>query len=279
MKYIKEFKIFENHEMSNWDEVKDAINVLEDELDFNFFESNNLLRTWSDLISFKFKSNKTLHQLNEDDKRLISWFIDKILDIKYIILEKNVIDVLSYLERNEEGNFDLYQLGKYKIVASSFNFKEKEYTYIFNFKIKHISFSEYAIRNNDSDILNKIGPDIITKELFHSYCRELYSFDFSIFSVFRNVENKLLKPVKKRDIRLPHNLSEQFIIDITPIFLEKVFNASGLIFRLKISKYDESGVTRSDRLRGHSIAQETDEKLKELGLVDMTWKDIFIIEN
>ena len=42
MKYIKEFKIFENHEMSNWDEVKDAINVLEDELDFNFFESNNI---------------------------------------------------------------------------------------------------------------------------------------------------------------------------------------------------------------------------------------------
>lgn len=278
MRYLKEFKIFENNEIFNWSEVKDAINVLEDELDFNFFESNNLLRTWSDLISFKFKSNKTLHQLNEDDKRLIIWFIDKILDIKYIILEKNVIDVLSYLERNEEGNFDLYQLGKYKIVASSFNFKEREYTYIFNFNIKHISFSEYAIKNNDIDILKSIGPDRATKELFHSYCKDSYHFNFSVFSIFSDVKNKLLEPVKKSDIRLRHNLSEQFIIDITPIFLEEVYKNSGLIFRLGISKYDVSSVTREDRLSSKSISDETNEVLEKLG-IDLTWEDIFIVVN
>ena len=107
--------------------------------------------------------------------------------------------------------------------------------------------------------------------------------DFNILSVFSDKENKLITPVKKRDIQLPFNLSDQFIIDIAPVFLDKVFEACGLIFRLQISRYDERMVTNPftlwvDRLRGYSIAHETDEKLKELGL-DMTWKDIFIIEN
>ena len=126
---------------------------------------------------------------------------------------------------------------------------------------------------------NHIKIFIFIKDIFQYYCKRSYfDIDFNILSVFSNIPNKLITPVKKREIQLPYNLSDQFIIDITPIFLEKVFKASGLIFRLQISKYSEGQVTNPDRLRGYSIAEETDRKLKELG-INMNWKDIFIIEN
>lgn len=126
-------------------------------------------------------------------------------------------------------------------------------------------------------MIKECDVNILIKNLFQYYCSRYYSWDFDILSVFSDSKDKLLSPVKKRDISLPHNLSAQFVIDIIPVFLKKVYNSSGLIFRLKISSYDEHSVINKDRLRGHSIAQETDNVLKELKL-DMTWRDIFIIE-
>ena len=115
------------------------------------------------------------------------------------------------------------------------------YEYHFNFKANVFPGLEWVIRNpQDKDLLRGMNPDMVIKNLFQYYCkRSYYDIDFNILSVFSDKENKLMTPVKKREIQLPFNLSDQFIIDITPVFLEKVFEACGLIFRLQISKYYE----------------------------------------
>lgn len=294
MQYLKSYKLFESSDITTWVEIKDLINGVEDEFNFEFKElkvTDDSSYGGDKIISFIFTGKDWVAPLYKKDEDIYKWFIQQIVDINHFVYKHNQLVEVIKLRDNFRVSHDYYSRKKYKIVfpdltdvviyekgqfQSSWN---ASYEYHFNFKANVFPVLDWVIKNpEDKDLLKESDPNIFIKNLFQYYCkRSYYDIDFNILSVFSNTSNKLITPVKKRDIQLPYNLSDQFIIDITPIFLEKVFKTSGLIFRLQISKYEERQVTNPDRLRGHSIAEETDRKLKELG-IDMTWKDIFIIE-
>lgn len=296
MNYLRSYKLFESLEITEWSDIKDMINVVEDEFNFEFKELkviNDSSYGGDKIVSFIFTGREWIGSLYKKDQDIYKWFIQQI------------VNTGNFLYTNGQW-MEVIKLKKdYRVIASSRNFSKIEfpeggvkltdtrgltdieilklgsskYEYHINFKATVTPGLEWVIMfPQDKDILKRLNPDMIIKHIFQYYCKRFHDIHFNILSVFSDKPDKLITPVKKRDIQLPYTLSAQFIIDITPIFLEKVFNASGLIFRLQISRYEESSVTNPDRLRGHSIAQETDEKLKELGL-DMTWRDIFIIEN
>lgn len=295
MQYLKSYRLFESSEVTEWPDVKDLINVVEDEFNFEFKElkvTDDSSYGGDKIISFIFTGKDWVAPTYKKDEDIYKWFIQQIVDINHFVYKYGQLVEVIKLRDDYRVSHDYYSRKKYKIVfpdltdvviyekgqfQSSWN---ASYEYHFNFKANVFPVLDWVIKNpNDKELLKEGDPNIIIKSLFQYYCkRSYYDIDFNILSVFSDIQNKLLNPVKKRDIRLPYNLSDQFIIDITPIFLEKVYNSSGLIFRLKISQYEERQVTNPDRLRGHSIAEETDRKLKELG-IDMTWKDIFIIED
>ena len=289
MQYLKSYRLFESSEVTEWSDVKDLINVVEDEFNFEFKElkvTDDSSYGGDKIISFIFIGKDWIAPTYKKDEDIYKWFIQQISHIKnFVFKNKDWVEIVK-LKDNFRVSSDYYTRKDYKIVFPDLTdiivySKGGKYEYNFNFKGNVFPVLDWVIKNpNDKELLKESDPNITIKNLFQYYCCKIsyYDIDFNILSVFSDIQNKLLNTVKKRDVRLPYNLSDQFIIDITPIFLEKVYNSSGLIFRLKISQYEERQVTNPDRLRGHSIAHETDEKLKELGL-DMTWRDIFIIEN
>ena len=298
LKHLKSYQLFESLEITEWSDIKDLINVVEDEFNFEFkqFKVKDDSSVGGDkIVSFIFTGREWIAPLYKKDEDIYRWFIQQIVDIgqfAYSVSLRTInnqwIEVVK-LRSDYRVTADYYSQKFAKIqfpeLTDIIIYKKYPqtlpiYEYHFNFKANVFPGLEWVIRNpQDKDLLRGMNPDMVIKNLFQYYCkRSYYDIDFNILSVFSDKENKLITPVEKREIQLPFNLSDQFIIDITPVFLEKVFEACGLIFRLQISRYDERSVTNPDRLRGHSIAHETDEKLKELGL-NMTWKDIFIIEN
>jgi hypothetical protein len=296
-KHLKSYQLFESLEITEWSDIKDLINVVEDEFNFEFkqFKVGDDSSVGGDkIISFIFTGREWVAPLYKKDEDIYRWFIQQIVSIGQFVHTNNQWIEVVKLRSDYRVPADYYSRKFAKIefpegpkltdprtLTDVIVYKQdSRYEYHFNFKANVFPVLDWVIRNpQDKDLLKGLNPDKAIKNLFQYYCkRSYYDIDFDILSVFSDKVDKLITPVEKRDINLPYNLSDQFIIDITPVFLEKVFNSSGLVFRLKISKYDQRSVTNPDRLRGHSIAQETDEKLKELGL-NMTWKDIFIIEN
>lgn len=292
LKHLKPYKLFENLEITEWSDIKDLINVVEDEFNFEFkqFKVTDDSSVGGDkIVSFIFTGREWVAPLYKKDEDIYKWFIQQIANIGQFVYTHNQLTEIVKLRSDYRVPADYYSQKFAKIqfpeLTDIIIYKKYPqtlpiYEYHFNFKANVFPGLEWVIRNpQDKDLLRGMNPDMVIKNLFQYYCkRSFHDIDFNILSVFSDKENKLITPVEKREIQLPFNLSDQFIIDITPVFLEKVFEACGLIFRLQISRYDERSVTNPDRLRGHSIAYETDEKLKELGL-NMTWKDIFIIEN
>lgn len=300
LKHLKSYQLFESLEITEWSDIKDLINVVEDEFNFEFkqFKVTDDSSVGGDkIVSFIFTGREWVAPLYKKDEDIYRWFIQQIVDIGQFVYSKDtyiygqlvnwseVIKLRSDYRVPTDYYSQRFAKIKFPELTDIIIFKKYPqtlpiYEYHFNFKANVFPGLEWVIKNpQDKDLLRGMNPDMVIKNLFQYYCkRSYYDIDFNILSVFSDKKNKLITPVKKRDIQLPFNLSDQFIIDITPVFLEKVFKSSRLIFRLEISRYDERSVTNPDRLRGHSIAHETDEKLKELGL-DMTWKDIFIIEN
>jgi len=288
LKHLKTYKLFESLEITEWVEIKDLINVVEDEFNFEFKQLgvvDDSSVNGDKIISFIFTGREWVAPLYKKDEDIYRWFIQQIVDIgQFVHTHNQLVEVIKL--RKDFGVFHGLRRGHF----STIRFPDltdievlkigDRFEYYFNFKANVFPGLEWLIKNpQDKDLLRGMNPDTTIKNLFQYYCkRSFHDIDFEILSVFSDKVDKLIIPVKKRDIQLPYNLSDQFIIDITPIFLEKVFKASGLIFRLEISKWNEKSVTNTDRLRGHSIADETDQKLKELGL-NMNWKDIFIIEN
>jgi len=292
-KHLKTYQLFESLETTEWSDIKDLINVVEDEFNFEFkqFKVTDDSSVGGDkIISFIFTGREWVAPLYKKDEDIYKWFIQQIANIGQFVYTHNQLVEIVKLRSDYRVPADYYSQKFAKIqfpeltdiiIYKKYPQTSPIYEYHFNFKANVFPGLEWVIRNpQDKDLLRGMNPDMVIKNLFQYYCkRSFHDIDFNILSVFSDKENKLITPVKKRDIQLPYNLSDQFIIDITPVFLEKVFEACGLIFRLQLSSnYDVRGVTNPDRLRGHSIAHETDEKLKELGL-NMTWKDIFIIEN
>lgn len=260
MIYLRSFKLFESY-YDTMDDVQNLINEVEDRLDCDF-ERN---RIEHDKISFIFTFSQS--KLNIDDeifKTTISWFIDSIKRLDKIIIQNKVFS--PYFGTFYKAGFK--NASKGFIIEISGGFTE-----IFTNLIRDYEIDSESIK----DEIKKFSSDKFIHELFKLYCGRLHrDIDFTMLEVFRTNYNDLLSPIKFGDVQLPHNLSEQFKIDITPIFLEKVYKNSGLVFRISLSsKYQFNMVKREDRLRGESIANETDKKLKELGL-ELTWEDIFV---
>ena len=260
------------------DDVKEIINVLEDSMnmEFQYLDPVNIQNQNKYGLDFVFTSDEYTGPLYQKDIDIYKWFIDKILEIeKFLYNNEKVIIVKSQYD----GERRLHNL--YTKIKLSKDYQEihvfkrgAKYVYRISFLVDEFSILDYVIRNpNEKDILRGSDINLTVKSLFQKYCNDrIRDFDFSILSVLSGSKTVT---VKKSDIRLPYNLSSQFIIDITPIFLRKVYNASGIIFRLQINQYEEGSVTNKDRISKISIAEETDKVLKELGL-NMTWRDIFI---
>lgn len=261
MIYLRSFKLFESY-YDTMDDVQNLINEVEDRLDCDF-ERN---RIEHDKISFIFTFSES--KLNIDDeifKTTISWFIDSIKRLDKIIIQNKVFS--PYFGTFYRDEFTNGSNPKEFVINISGSFTE-----IFTNLLRDYKIDPEPVKEE----IKKIDKDKFIRKLFKIYCNRHIDMDFTMLEAFRTGSNDLLSPIKFDDVRLPHNLSEQFKIDITPIFLEKVYKNSGLVFRISLSsKYQFNMVTREDRFRGESIAKETDRKLKELG-IDLTWKDIFV---
>jgi hypothetical protein len=262
MIYLRSFKLFESY-YDTLDDVQNLISEVEDRLDCDF-ERN---RIEYDKISFIFTFSQSKFNIDDEIfKTTISWFIDSIKRLDKIIIQNKVFSPDFGTFYKDEFTNGFKPKGFVINISGSF-------TEIFTNLIRDYDIDPQSIKKE----IKKFSSDKFINELFKLYCGRLHrDIDFTMLEVFRTGNNDLLSPIKFGDVQLPHNLSEQFKIDITPIFLEKVYKNSGLVFRISLSsKYQFNMVTREDRLRGESIANETDKKLKELGL-ELTWKDIFV---
>lgn len=259
MIYLRSFKLFESY-YDTMDDVQNLINEVEDRLDCDFERK----RIEYDKISFVFRLPESKKNIDADLlKTTADWFIDSIKRLDKIIIQDKVFSP-------EFGTF--YKDVHHFHPKSLFININGSFTNLISNLLRDYKIDPEPVKEE----IKKIDKDKFIHKLFKIYCNRHIDMDFTMLEAFRTGSNDLLSPIKFDDVRLPHNLSEQFKIDITPIFLEKVYKNSGLVFRISLSsKYQFNMVTREDRFRGESIAKETDRKLKELG-IDLTWKDIFV---
>lgn len=280
MKRVKTFKLFENSELSTMDDVKEIINVLEDSMnmEFQYLDPVNIQNKHQYAIDFVFTSDEYTGPLYQKDIDIYKWFIDKILEIEKFVYKNEKVFMIKSQYEGERRLHNLHTKIKLSKGYQEIHVFKRGHKYVYriSFLVDEFSILDYVVRNpKEKDLLKGSDINSTIKSLFQKYCNDrIRDFDFGILSVFSESKNKIVT-VKKSDIRLPYNLSGQFIIDITPIFLRKVYNESGLIFRLQINQYEERSVTNTDRWSKVSISEETDKVLKELG-INMTWRDIFI---
>ena len=259
MNHLKKFKLFESYYDTDGD-ITDLINDLEDRLDCELLKKE--YETSCLKFIFKFKTEDHTKVLES-----LKWFIDSILNFgKIKIPPTRYVDV-ERIFTPTEGKTENQSGNRYFVLIKGYA----------DPVIEHL-IADYK---NDPEAvkeeISKFDKNEFIHELFKIYCnRTLFRFDFSMLEALRYTDGELLEPIHFDEVRLPHNLHEQFKIDITPIFLEKVYKNSGLVFRIGLSsRYQFDMVKKGDRLSKDSIDKETDRKLKELGL-DLTWKDIFI---
>jgi len=266
MKYLKKFKLFESYYDSDED-ITDLINDLEDRLDCELLKREYE----TSCLKFIFKSKTEDHTKVLEGLR---WFIDSILKFDKIRIPPSII-------RKRYGNVERIFI---PTEGKTENTSDKRYFVLIkghsDSLIDHL-ISDY--KNDPEDVkeeISKFDKNEFIHELFKIYCnRTLFRFDFSMLEAFRSTDGELLEPILFDEVRLPHNLHEQFKIDITPIFLEKVYKNSGLVFRIGLSsRYHFDMVKKEDRLSKDSIDKETNKKLEELGL-NFTWEDIFVKKN
>lgn len=269
MRYIKSFQLFESF-YDNENDIQDLIDDLEDRLDIQLLKKEYSTHwphayAFSDL-EFIFKSNKSHEEILDS----FNWFIDSILRLDKIRIKMDEMDENGRIFVPNEGKTENLGDNKYKVVIKGHGYE----------------LIEHLIVDFKSD------PDAVKQELksldVNQFIHDLFKFglkfyynriDFEMLEAFRTDKDVLLEPIHFDSVRLPYNLHEQFKIDITPIFLEKVYKNSGFIFRLGLSSsYQFNMVTKGDRLTKESISKETDNKLKELGL-NLTWKDVFVKQN
>jgi hypothetical protein len=263
MKYLRKYKLFDSYYYTV-DDIEDLINEVEDRLDCYLDR-----RQWNKFI-FTFKLKEEIeYDLIENT---VKWFIDSIMrldKIKY----NNSSDLHDMIFQPSQSSyeFDLFERDDEQELVISIEGYSNSIVYHF---IKDYKNDPESIKNE----IKSYDKNKFIKKLFKIYCNNtLHEIDFSMLESFRTNSDILLDPVNYDDISLPYNLSDQFKIDITPIFLEKVYKNSGLIFRMKLtSKYQVDQVKRGDKLSGKSIADETNDKLKSLGIENMTWENIFL---
>jgi hypothetical protein len=300
MKNILPWKLFE--ESSTDDDIDYVINYLEDELDLKFLN----IRTSPSTFTFIFGVEGSLNIENFYKNSDIMFFIESILKMDFFIKtgwkSNNTSGRVTFSSHIPIGSWsphrgifipiregDLEKFGREGIL----DFLAKDIGRILDISLnsnhqleiefktsEYMSLLDWVIKNpDDSDLLSGDSLDIYIKALFQRYCKSYNVINFE--KVLKHIKYPtavLLTPVKKSEITLSYNLSQQFIIDITPVFLKKVYLLTGGIFRLSISRYELNSVTNTDRLSGKSISQETDSVLSELGLNHLEWRDIFLVD-
>lgn len=262
MKHLKKFKLFESYYDTD-DDITDLINDLEDRLDCELLKREYE----TSCLKFIFKSKTEDHTKVLEGLR---WFIDSILKFDKIKIPPTRYVKVERIFTPTEGKTENQSGNRYFVLIKGHS----------DYLIDHL-IADY--KNDPEDVkeeISKFDKNEFIHELFKIYCnRTLFSFDFSMLEAFRSTDGELLEPILFDEVGLPYNLHEQFKIDITPIFLEKVYKNSGLVFRIGLSsRYQFDMVKKGDRLSKDSIDKETDRKLKELGL-NLTWEDIFVKKN
>lgn len=268
MKYLKKFKIFESF-YSTEDDIKDYIDDIEDSLsvylDKKSYDESYL--RFKFIVTGKYKEEEILEKFNS--------FVDRIInlgEIKLKIIKTYSSDGYYCFTPSTKKGYD------YIDIHEENGYVSKVYIHI---KGGSKSLIEDIVKEykNDPDSIKEEIESFDKNEFIHGlfklYCWGSYDIDFKMLESFRSDKDEVLKIIDFDDVNIRHNLSDQFKIDITPIFLKYVYENSGLIFRIGV--YDYYQVKNDDRLSGVSIAQKTDETLKELG-INLKWKDIFVKE-
>ena len=309
MNYLKSFKIFESSSFyATWDDVKEYINNICDTFEVIEFKNRSLTipngyngtltYTWSNMtfdetvrnmtfdetvlqMDFRFE-NKFFHNNSENILKSLRWMGSKIEDISDNgILTSGEIGEF-YSNTKDLDKIYKFEFSRVREIGTAPERKEGDVTVIPTFTIKTSNLIEDIIRKypeNKEEIkeeIKKIPVNIFISKLFQSYCRYHSVMDFTMLEVYRSEKSKILDPIDSDDISLPHNLDRQFIFDVAPLFWEKVYLNSGLMFRLTYGNHYEYRITRSDnRLNRTCPKDEIEQMISKYG-VGGYWNEVFV---
>lgn len=95
MKYLQSYKLFESVEITEWSEVLEIINEIEDELNFEFQRLNIREDRRNDrLLTFIFMADYYSFGDNKS-KNVFKWFINKIIEMNQFKYEDKVFDIIE----------------------------------------------------------------------------------------------------------------------------------------------------------------------------------------
>lgn len=287
MKHLKTYyQIYESYyeDFTQIDEYIDEICDTFDLVKINYTDIPRRGNTSEDELERMIRNKFIIEEFKNDSIRYDIFFNPKYVEDIKIYLNKLVqkfIDNSGYLKY---GDSVLYFKKEIKIEEyfSSYNNKDRNMTAVRNVIPFHKSnIYDDIIRHYHHhkkeiiEYVSHIDPNLFVKNYFDNFCRRHSDWDYQIFSGYKNVEKKLIDPIDADSVRMPYNLDKQFIFDITPYFFKKLYEVSGLIFRLSHNKYDTTRITKHKRLDETSVQQEMTDVLEELNL-DLKWDDIFI---
>lgn len=157
MKYLKLYNIFEQNKVDNtqitkWSDVKDIINVVEDELNFQFKElkitqSSSYTRSQfgvSNISTFIFQSREYIPPAQNDfwsnngyekDENIYKWFIEQIVSINKFMSQQSqeIIELVKDYGVFDNGN--TFAVIKFPDLTNVSVLKINDrYEYHFNFK-------------------------------------------------------------------------------------------------------------------------------------------------
>lgn len=278
---IKKFqKYFESNYYQDFSIIKDLITSICDNFDFyngGLSEEKNIPDGYNGIISYylnsKFRiclyiNDKFYNDSRVDIDSYIKWLEDQVERNKDSLL---YMDYVINLIFNEVSNVSK---GKtQRIVLEYIAYKSD----LVSDMIRIYNKSEF--KDDLKEDIKKINPNRFCRDFFQSLCLRGYDYDYEMFSSYENVKDKMIDPIDSNLIRMPHNLSDNFIYDIFPIFFEKVYINSGLITRLSY-RYHKGHriVDSSSRLRITSPKDEIEVILKKYN-INLKWNDIFILNN
>jgi hypothetical protein len=182
-KHLKSYQLFESLEITEWSDIKDLINVVEDEFNFEFKElkvTDDSSYGGDKIISFIFTCKDWVAPTYKKDEDIYKWFIQQIVDIGQFVHTHNQLVEVVKLRKDFRVGADYYSQKFVKIqfpeLTDIIIYKKYPqtlpiYEYHFNFKANVFPVLDWVIKNpEDKDLLNESDPNITIKNLFQYYC-------------------------------------------------------------------------------------------------------------